>query len=60
MMNEWQEYRLGDLGRVITGKTPSKKHPGDWGDEMPFVTPTDYQDFRKRATSTNRYLSLDF
>ena len=22
-MSEWKEYRLGDLGTVITGKTPS-------------------------------------
>lgn len=29
-MSEWKEYRLGDLGTVITGKTPSAHNPEDW------------------------------
>ena len=35
-MGEWKEYPLKTLGSVITGKTPSKNNPEDWGDEMPF------------------------
>lgn len=41
-MSEWKEYRLGDLGTVITGKTPSAHNPEDWGDNMLFITPSDY------------------
>jgi len=29
-MSEWKEYKLGDLGTVITGKTPSAHNPEDW------------------------------
>ncbi|MBW2100536.1 MAG: nucleotidyltransferase domain-containing protein, partial [Deltaproteobacteria bacterium] len=39
-MGAWKECKLKALGSVITGKTPSKNNPEDWGDEMPFVTPS--------------------
>lgn len=56
-MSEWKEYKLGDLGMVITGKTPSKNNPEDWGDEMPFVTPSDYKNYGKFAKRADRKLS---
>ena len=37
----WVEKTIGDLGRVITGKTPSTKNPDFYGGNFPFVTPTD-------------------
>jgi len=37
----WQEICLGDLGRVVTGKTPSTSVPDYFGGEVPFVTPSD-------------------
>lgn len=48
-MSEWKEYKLGDFGTVVTGKTPSKNNPEDWGNQMPFVTPSDYKYYRKYA-----------
>lgn len=56
-MNNWKECKLGELGLVITGKTPSKNNPEDWGFEMPFVTPSDYKNYRKFAYSSERKLS---
>lgn len=56
-MSEWKEYRLGDLGTVITGKTPSAHNPEDWGDNMLFITPSDYRNYRKYATNSERKLS---
>lgn len=56
-MTEWKEYKLGDLGTVITGKTPSACNPEDWGDNMLFITPSDYRNYRKRATNSERKLS---
>lgn len=56
-MSEWKEYRLGELGTVITGKTPSSKNPEDWGNEMLFITPSDYHSYGKFATDSNRKLS---
>ncbi len=38
---EWEVKTLGEVGRIITGKTPSTKDPSLWGGEIPFVTPSD-------------------
>lgn len=56
-MSEWKEYKLGELGTVITGKTPSAHNPEDWGDNMLFITPSDYRNYRKYATNSERKLS---
>ena len=56
-MSEWREYKLGDVGKVITGKTPSINNPEDWGDDVLFITPSDYKNYRNRAYSSIRKLS---
>jgi type I restriction enzyme S subunit len=38
---EWEVVRIGDLGEVITGTTPSTSVKEYWNGECPFVTPTD-------------------
>ena len=53
----WREVKLGDVGKITTGKTPSEKYPADWGDKMLFVTPSDYKNYGKFAYSTDRKLS---
>lgn len=54
-MSEWQKVRLGNIGRVVTGKTPSHKNPKDFGTSMPFLTPTDVKN--ERTTTSIRGLS---
>lgn len=56
-MSEWKEYKLGEIGEVITGKTPSKKNPEQWGNNMPFVTPTDFDAYNKSILGSIRCLS---
>lgn len=56
-MEEWKEYKLGELGTVVTGKTPSSNNPEDWGGDMFFVTPTDYRNYRKYVDGSERKLS---
>ncbi len=56
-MTEWKEYKLGEIGTVITGKTPSVRNPEDWGDNMLFITPSDYRNYLKYATDSERKLS---
>lgn len=56
-MSNCKEYKIKDLGLVVTGKTPSSKFPDDFGNEMPFVTPTDYKNFRKWTAFAERSLS---
>jgi type I restriction enzyme, S subunit len=33
--------RIGDLGRVVTGRTPPAAHTEYWGVDVPFLTPSD-------------------
>lgn len=54
----WKEYKLGDLGVIVTGKTPSINHPSDFGSDIPFVTPTDYKNYHKTASFAGRSLSF--
>jgi len=56
-MADWEVKTIGSLGEVITGKTPSKNNPEDWGEELPFITPSDYKNYRKFAKTSDRYLS---
>jgi type I restriction enzyme S subunit len=56
-MANWKEYRLGEIGSIVTGKTPSAKNPEHWGDVMPFVTPTDFDLYNKNIGSALRFLS---
>ena len=53
----WRMGTLGDFGDVITGKTPSSDHPEDFGTDIPFVTPGDFQHYKKFAIGTDRMLS---
>ena len=38
---EWEEKKLGEVGEIITGKTPSTSDPDLWNGDNQFVTPTD-------------------
>ncbi len=40
-MIEWKEVSIGDLGKVVTGNTPPKKDPKNYGGKYPFIKPTD-------------------
>jgi len=37
----WQVVRLGEVGKVITGRTPSTARPEYWNGHIPFITPVD-------------------
>lgn len=38
---EWEEKALGNIGDIVTGKTPNTKDLDLWNGEIQFVTPTD-------------------
>jgi type I restriction enzyme S subunit len=58
IVSEWKSLQIKQLGEIVTGKTPSVDHPDDWGNEMPFVTPSDYKFYRKNIHSSIRNLSV--
>ena len=39
--DDWPEVRLGDLGRIVTGRTPLGTKPEFFDGDIPFITPTD-------------------
>ena len=49
-------FRIGDLGRIVTGKTPAAANPEHFGSEIPFLTPTDIDGVARHVT-TGRFLS---
>lgn len=55
-MAELLTVRIGDLGRVVTGKTPPSSQPKLFGDLHPFLTPTDIDGFA-RYIEPARFLS---
>ena len=52
----WYETTIGQLGEVVTGTTPPTKNPEFYGNEYPFITPTDI-DLDSRIVQTDRFLS---
>lgn len=55
-MMEWKKCKIADLGRVVTGKTPSTKEKSYWGGDVPFITPKDLQ-AQKHILLTERNIS---
>lgn len=56
MASEWKQCTIGDLGEVVTGKTPSTKNAGFWDGKIHFITPKDIQGL-KRITKTDRTIT---
>ena len=40
----WRIGTIGELGKVVTGKTPSSACPEDFGDDIDFITPGEFKD----------------
>ncbi|MDE0075419.1 MAG: restriction endonuclease subunit S [Gammaproteobacteria bacterium] len=47
----WQEARLGDVIRLVSGGTPSKKREEYWNGAIPWVSARDMRRFRLRDTT---------
>jgi len=54
--NRWPDLKVGELGQVITGRTPSTDRPSYFGDDFPFITPGDMRQ-GKYARDSQRGLS---
>jgi type I restriction enzyme S subunit len=52
----WNIANVGDLGRIVTGKTPSTSVSEYFGGDVPFVTPSDMKG-QKTISRTTRYLT---
>ena len=56
MKFEWKQITIGELGTIITGKTPTTKKSEYWGGKVPFVTPKDLQG-TKHIVRTERFIT---
>ena len=50
-MKDWKEYKIGDIGTVVGGATPSTKEPSNYDGDIPWITPKDL------ANHNGRYIS---
>ncbi len=53
---DWEEKKLGEVGDIVTGNTPSTKQNDYYGECYLWVTPTDITDSRE-VTSTAKMLT---
>lgn len=51
---DWEEKRLGEIGQIVTGKTPSTTNNSYWDGPIQFITPTDIKDGLKYQEFTSR------
>lgn len=55
------KLKIKDIGIVVTGKTPPTSQSIYFGDEFPFVTPSDIPDYKiRRIPSTERFLTSEW
>ncbi len=52
MSFEWERLQLRELGRIVTGKTPSTARIDFFGGNIPFLTPTDMVDGQKTVRAS--------
>jgi len=51
---DWEEKRLEEIGKIVTGKTPSTTNDSNWDGPIQFITPTDINDRSKYQEFTSR------
>lgn len=56
MRCKWKQIKVGDLGTIVTGKTPPTKKAEYWGGSIPFITPKDLQR-TKHVFDTERFIT---
>lgn len=56
IMAEWEKVKVGDIGKVITGKTPKTYNSEYYGGNIPFLTPSDDMSV-KYVRRTNKYIT---
>lgn len=52
----WMQVRVGELGKIVTGKTPRTSIPENYGGKIPFLTPSDNM-LTKYVTATKKSLT---
>lgn len=48
MATEWKEVKIGELGEVVGGATPSTKNYDFYGGDIAWITPKDLSNYNER------------
>lgn len=51
-MNDWKECTIGELGKIITGKTPRTAITENYGGDIPFLSPSDNMEVKYVETTS--------
>ncbi|MFN3326679.1 MAG: restriction endonuclease subunit S [Bryobacteraceae bacterium] len=57
MSPDWHSIKIGDLDKIVTGKTPPSARPECFGNDYPFITPSDIGSDTRRVKA-ERHLSM--
>ena len=57
---EWEEKKLGEVGDIMTGNTPSTKQEDYYGGCYLWVTPTDIKDSREVSVTAKKLTELGY
>lgn len=49
--SEWKEYRLEEIGEIVSGGTPSTKNEEYYGNEISWITPKDLSGYNSKYIS---------
>ncbi|MFC8538647.1 restriction endonuclease subunit S [Streptomyces sp. NPDC057249] len=52
-----EKVALGEIGRIVTGRTPKSSDAAAWGTEVDFITPSDIANGMKMVSAPGRRLS---
>ena len=55
--DDWVEKKLGEVGNIITGKTPNTNKKEYWNGNIAFITPTDIIEGEKYQIRTQRTIT---
>ena len=50
-MEDWKEYKLGDIGTIVGGATPSTKDSSNYDGNIAWITPKDLSNLNCRYIS---------
>lgn len=57
-MGKWENVKLSEIGKIITGNTPKTSEPENYvSDDIPFIKPSDFSDDRLEIGNTEFYIA---
>lgn len=48
MSEDWIEYKIGDIGKIVGGATPSTRNEANFGNDISWITPRDLSNHNHR------------